>query len=123
MLASGAVQHTEGISRRGAIRDVDVLRASGDFVAVDDDHALAVVDAAFDDLSVGLAGKNNGCIGAVLQCQAHGTFDARTARCVDDHRDLTGGLQLPSKTFDEFSVIRCVDVGGDDADYVAAVIH
>jgi hypothetical protein len=30
---------------------------------------------------------------------------------------------LPSKPFDEFSVIRCVDVGGDDADYVAAVIH
>lgn len=123
MLASGAVQHIEGVARRGAIRDVDVLRASGDFVAVDDDHALAVVYAAFDDLSVGLTGKNNGCVGAVLQCQAHGTFDAGTAGCVDDHRDLTGGLQLPCQTFDELSVIRCVDVGGDNADDVAAVIH
>ena len=73
--------------------------------------------------AVGLTGKNNGCVGAVLQCQAHGTFDARTAGCVDDHRDLTGGLQLPCQTFDELSVIRCVDVGGDNADDFAVVIH
>ena len=59
----------------------------------------------------------------VISLSAHGTIYAGTAGCVDDHRHLTGGLQLPCKTFDELPLIRCVDVGGDKADDVATVIH
>ncbi|CAK7261459.1 protein of unknown function (plasmid) [Shinella sp. WSC3-e] len=121
--AAGPVQHEAGLARRALIVHQHDLRPLDRVVAVDEDDALAVLDAGLDQRDGRRAGHHHRGVGAVVQRLAQRRLDiVRLAGRVQHHDHLADRLQLARGDLHHIGVEGRLQLRHDHADDAGPVM-